>query len=410
MNVGNKKLCSLCFKECESEVCSGCMEARPIPGSMRSGAILNGKYMIGKVLGKGGFGITYVGYNLNEKRRIAIKEFFPSGIVYRNTQQTQVSISDTKEKDIFQYGIDKFIEEAKMLNRLSSHPNITDIYECFLENNTAYYVMEYLEGDDLKRYYEKNGTMSEYDALRIMRDICNALEFVHKKNIYHRDISPDNIFLLSDGSVKLIDFGAARRRMEGESVRLSVILKHGYAPLEQYQGKGDQGPWTDIYALGASMYFMMTGKFVPDCMSRLENPQLPSANELHIQNSVWKIINKCLKMNIAERYQSAAELKADIERVRHSTKSPSPPPKYGSDTSLKDIRHTMESYKQIKQEQNRSIKKQKNLFPVIAVALALLLAAASVLFFGVRGHRMGMPGYGGPPIGDTAAPPIPQGD
>lgn len=396
MNIEDKNLCSLCFKESATDVCDECMISKPMPGSMRSGTILNGKYMVGKVLGKGGFGITYVGYNLDDNKRVAIKEFFPSGIVYRNTQQTQVSISDGDEKNIFHNGIDKFISEAKMLNSLSAHPNITNIYECFLENNTAYYVMEYLEGDDLKRYYEKNGKISEYDALRIMRDVCNALDFVHKQKIYHRDISPDNIFLLSDGSVKLIDFGAARRRMEGESIKLSVILKHGYAPLEQYQDKGNQGPWTDIYALGASMYFMMTGNLVPDCMSRLENPTLPSANELHIQNSVWQILNKCLKMDIADRYQSAAELKADIDKVRHSHISA---PASGGNTDIKNSRQTMEIYKQQKSEQNRKIKKKANLFPVIAIILVFLLALTSVLIFGVRRQGMNMPG--GTPMGEA---------
>lgn len=393
MDIGEKNLCSLCFKESTKDVCDECMASKPMPGSIRSGTILNGKYMVGKVLGKGGFGITYVGYDLIEKRRVAIKEFFPSGIVYRNTQQTQVSVSDDDEKNVFHNGIEKFISEAQTLNSLSSHPNITNIYECFKENNTAYYVMEYLEGDDLKRYYEKNGTILEYDALRIMRDVCNALDFVHKKSILHRDISPDNIFLLSDGSVKLIDFGAARRRVEGESIKLSVILKHGYAPLEQYQDKGNQGAWTDIYALGASMYFMMTGRLVPDCMSRLENPALPSANELHIQNSVWQILNKCLKMDIVNRYQSAAELKADIEKVRHSH---IPTSTSGGNTDKKNPTLTMEVYRQKKSEQNQKIKKKANLFPVIVIVLVFLLALASVIVFGVFRQDMGMPG--GPPM------------
>ena len=166
--------------------------------------------------------------------------------------------------------------------------------------------------------------------------------------------------------------------------------------MEQYQDKGNQGAWTDIYALGASMYFMMTGNLVPDCMSRLENPALPSANELHIQNSVWQILNKCLKMDIADRYQSAAELKADIDKVRHSHMSA---PTSGSNTDIKNSRQTMELYKQQKSEQNRKIKKKANLFPVIAIILVFLLALTSVIIFGVRRQSMSMPG--GPPMGEA---------
>lgn len=388
MRFGEKNLCRLCFMPCEGDVCGNCMNTTQPPGAIRTGAVLNGEYMVGKVLGQGGFGITYIGCSFKTGKRVAIKEFFPRHMVYRNTQQTVVSVSDEKELDAYKNGIEKFIDEAKMLSALSEHPNITDVYKCFIENNTAYYVMEYLDGEDLQHYFKRKGAISETEALRIMRSVCDALEYIHSRNVFHRDISPDNIFRLRSGGIKLIDFGAARQKIVGDSMMLSVILKHGYAPIEQYQANGNQGAWTDIYALGATIYYMITGKRVPDCMTRLREPDLPTAKELHILQPMWNILDKCLKPDPAERYQTAKELKDNINNVLHGSGKKENRDKYKEDNSVDTI-SIMEKFKHEKRKESQMIKRKKNLIPIIVIIVGAITALMAIYFLGM--HPIGRP-------------------
>ncbi|MBQ4628264.1 MAG: leucine-rich repeat protein [Clostridia bacterium] len=315
LNIDNQNLCELCFAKLPPKMkkcpyCGGEKNIIKYPTSLPEGTILVGRYSVGKVLGKGGFGITYLCYDLKEKKKVAIKEYLPDTLAHRNSGETAVTTFNGEQEEVFKDGAEKFYEEAKLVSRFNGNPNIISVYEFFYENNTTYFVMEYLSGMDLKRYLKKrNGKISEEEALYILNHASDALLIVHSTNILHRDISPDNIFLCDDGSVKLIDFGAARQVLAEASQSLSVIIKHGFAPLEQYQRKGKQGPWSDIYALGSTIYLSVSGKMLDDAMSRLEDDEV---NMKDISPDLSSVLLKMIALKREDRYQSIPELKKDL--------------------------------------------------------------------------------------------------
>ncbi|MCM1307622.1 MAG: protein kinase, partial [Butyrivibrio sp.] len=191
-----------------------------------------------------------------------------------------------------------------------------NVYEFFYENSTVYYSMEYLDGVDLKHYIKScGGRLSQENALFIMNVITDALLIAHSMNVLHRDISPDNIFVMKDGGIKLIDFGAARQVLAEQSKSLSVILKQGFAPLEQYQRRGKQGPWTDIYALGATLFYVLTGKLPDEATERLDYPDIGNAADYGVSAELWEIIRKCMEVRAADRYQSVSLLKEDLNKL-----------------------------------------------------------------------------------------------
>ena len=277
----------------------------PDPTILAVGSMLQNRYRIGGIIGKGGFGITYIAFDTKLERRIAVKEFFPFGLAIRSTQNT--SVMTTGDADVFRKGAEKFYDEARLIARFNSTGNIVNVHDVFYENDTVYYAMEYLRGQTLKSYVENSGKLTPGQAVCVAKEISEALSISHQMNVLHRDISPDNIMLCSDGKVKLIDFGAARQVVSEGSQSMSVILTQGFAPLEQYQKKGKQGPWTDIYSLGASLYYGMTGDILDDPMSRFEDDSEFQSNTHAIDSELWKIITKAVMIKIADRYQSAAE-------------------------------------------------------------------------------------------------------
>ena len=318
MIVNGRKICDNCFLPYENEPCGNCgykkSDYRPDIGTLPVGTILKQRYSIGLVLGRGGFGVTYKAYDMRDDRVVAIKEYYPNGIAHRDTGMTGISI--TVSPDVFKAGADKFFEEAKTVSRFNGNPNIVGVYEVFSENNTVYYVMEYLEGMDLKAYIRKNGgKLSEGRVMSILNVITDALIITHSLSVIHRDISPDNIFILRNGGIKLIDFGAARQVLAEQSKSLSVILKQGFAPLEQYQRRGKQGPWTDIYALGATCYYALTGNLLDDATERIDEPSVGEAVQYGVSEQLWSILEKCLQVKATDRYQSVAEMKADLAKV-----------------------------------------------------------------------------------------------
>ena len=192
------------------------------------GTILNGRYLVGKVLGIGGFGITYLGYDLTLEIKVAIKEYMPSALATRHPDHYSVALTGRVEED-YQYGMERFLDEAKILAKLQNTPHIVSVQNYFKENGTAYFVMEYIDGMSLKAYLAKNGDKIPYNqAIAILQPIMEALVQVHALNLLHRDISPDNIYITSKGESRLLDFGAARFAL-GDGKSVSVILKHGYA-------------------------------------------------------------------------------------------------------------------------------------------------------------------------------------
>jgi serine/threonine protein kinase len=272
--------------------------------------ILDHRYLIGKVLGQGGFGITYLAWDTHLKTQIAIKEYFPKDLATRAANKHAVTPYIGKGAEEYEYGLNKFLEEAKMLARFQDHPGIVSVYEVFNANETAYMVMQYLEGMTLTAYLTQQGGKVPFEtAVSIMMPVMDALREVHRIGLLHRDISPDNIYITSNNQVKVLDFGAARYAMGEHSKSLSIILKQGYAPEEQYRSKGKQGPWTDIYAVAATMYRAITGETPPDALDRMENDtvnsRLKSMAQLSTKEKVGLI--KALSINAINRYRSIEE-------------------------------------------------------------------------------------------------------
>ncbi len=203
------------------------------PLALKEGAILNGRYTVGRVLGQGGFGITYIAQDYQTKERVAIKEYLPGEFASRTQNQSIQAFSGDQE-ETFAYGKAQFLEEAKTLAAFNGDAHIVRIYIYFEENNTAYFVMEYVDGDPLDKYMaQRGGRLSVDEANRLLLPLMESLEKVHARGIIHRDIAPDNILITKDGEAKLIDFGAARYSTGEKSQSLDVILKHGFAPKEQ---------------------------------------------------------------------------------------------------------------------------------------------------------------------------------
>ena len=235
---------------------------------MQPGILLHGRYTVGKVLGFGGFGVTYIAWDNKLEQTVAIKEYLPGEFSTRMPGHSQISVFSGDKAEQFADGMHQFVEEARRLAKFQDEPGIVTVYDSFEENNTAYIVMEYLEGETLTAYLAREGKVQEDEAVAMLLPLMNSLQAVHEAGILHRDIAPDNIFLTSDGQVKLIDFGAARYATTSHSRSLTVIIKPGYSPEEQYRSRGDQGPHTDVYALGAVLYKMITGVTPPDAMER----------------------------------------------------------------------------------------------------------------------------------------------
>ena len=238
------------------------------PLNIKPGTIIGDKYIVGKSIGSGGFGVTYIGWDTVLERKVAIKEYLPSEFATRNYGQTQVTVFSGEKADQFAIGRQKFVEEAKRLAKFKSENGIVKIYDSFEENETAYIVMEYLDGETLAKFIQREGKVSPEKAVEMMMPVIEALEAVNEAGIIHRDIAPDNILLTKTGEIKLIDFGAARYATTTHSKSLTVIIKPGYSAEEQYRSRGEQGPHTDVYSVGAVLYKLITGETPPDALER----------------------------------------------------------------------------------------------------------------------------------------------
>ncbi len=321
MQFKGMNLCDFCFEPIgPGNVCTKCglshEKYQAEAGLLMPGTNLLGKYIIGRVLGRGGFGATYLAYSSERDKVVAIKEYYPTGIANRAKGEEKISIVSDDKRKVFEKGANRFFDEAKTMSRFNTNKNVVSVYEFFYANDTVYYSMEYLEGIDLKGYIgKKGGKLSEAEAITIMRGICDALVAVHSTQTLHRDISPDNIFICTNGDVKLIDFGAAKQVIGDAQQVYSVVVKQGFAPAEQYKTNGKQGVWTDIYAVGASIYYAVTGKIPTDAMNRVENPEITFDPSLQLSEHFKNIIKKCLQSKPKDRYQSAIELLGAINEM-----------------------------------------------------------------------------------------------
>ena len=282
---------------------------------LRKGTRLIGRYTVEGVLGQGGFGITYLGMDELHKKKVAIKEFFPQGIVTRNIEyEDTVTVTLVGEKENYDKGKERFLKEAQTMAMFSKDKGIVKALDFFEINNTAYIVMEYLEGVTLKQYLRENKRIVAEDLVELLVPLIEALDEIHSQGLIHRDISPDNIMVLPDGRIKLMDFGAARDYTEFGEKSLSIVLKPGYAPPEQYQTHGVQGPWTDIYALCATMYKCITGENPPDAIERVMDDHLKkiSAFGIPVLPQIEEAIIKGMSVAAKDRYQNVGDFCEDL--------------------------------------------------------------------------------------------------
>lgn len=292
---------------------------------LRKGTRLIGRYTIERVLGQGGFGITYLGIDELHEKKVAIKEFFPQGIVTRNIEyEDAVTVTFVGEKDNYNKGKEKFLKEARIMARFSKDEGIVKAQDFFEINNTAYIVMEYLEGITLKQYLRENERIEPEELLELFVPLIESLDEIHSQGLIHRDISPDNIMVLLGGKIKLMDFGAARDYTDFGEKSLSLILKPGYAPPEQYQTHGVQGPWTDIYALCATMYKCLTGENPPDAIERVMDDNLKEISEfgIPVSKQMEETIIKGMSISARNRYQNIEEFCEDLYALSEETLTP----------------------------------------------------------------------------------------
>lgn len=275
--------------------------------------ILKGRYRIGRPLGIGGFGITYVAQNMSNGTRCAIKELMPTQIAYRSGTEIFCSQQD---ENVFEHCKDGFLSESRMLQRVSSNPSVVKIQDSFNANNTAYIVMELLIGDTLRTKIKKSGgSLGITEATEMLLLTGSALMTIHEKGILHRDISPENIFCTTNNDYKLIDFGASRYYVSEKSQSLSVYLKPGFAPPEQYSSKGNQGPWTDIYGLAATYYYTLTGKKLADTMDRLAGVSyIPLKDAIPgFPTKTSNAVDRALALDYRKRYQTILDFFGDLD-------------------------------------------------------------------------------------------------
>ncbi len=303
--------CPYCMHETVSgKPCPNCgkKEYHPSKHQFPPGVLLHERYVLGRTLGSGGFGITYLGLDTALNRQVAVKEYFPNVFVYRDTSVSlSVTCYDGEKRKYYEKGRERFLQEARVLASLDEVPEIVQVLDCFAANNTVYIVMQLLKGRTLADILKEKKRIPSERLFEIMKPLLHGMNQMHGAGIIHRDISPDNIMLMDNGKPKLMDFGCARD-LDGEST-MTVMLKHGYAPPEQYSGH-NQGPWTDIYALCATCYCCLTGQRPPDAMKRLvkDTLLLPSQLGVDIPREREQALKKGLAVNAEDRWQSVAQL------------------------------------------------------------------------------------------------------
>ena len=332
--------CPNCFRSIGGgTVCPNCgndySKNKQFAGILPAFTLLNNRYLVGRVLGKGGFGVTYVAKDIISNHICAVKEYMPSEYSARSGgTQNIVPFSDDKARFVFTHGREKFMEEAKTLLKLRNNPIVVDILDYFTQNNTAYLVMEYLDGQDLRKLARSSGGKLDPEfAKMVFVMVASSLMEIHRMNILHRDLSPENIIVTSNGEIKLIDFGAARNFVSTQNKGMSILLKPGFAPPEQYNAKGTQGPWSDVYALCATFYTLVSGKPLVDALFRYRGEQQPSLMSLGcpVTKRTSDVIERGMELDYKRRYKDFKELLDDIDidtnpPQRYKPKEPPIPP------------------------------------------------------------------------------------
>ena len=354
--------CLGCMEEIQGYPCPYCgFDPQKTPASnyvLPSGTVLAGHYVVGRVLGQGGFGITYIGYDLNLERKVAIKEYFPSGQVSRfSTMGTSLVWRDGEQAEALQVsGMDSFLREARKMAKMEDIPEVVRVRESFRENNTAYIVMDYIEGKTLLSVLKEKGPMSWEQAKDIFLPAISAMEQVHREGLVHRDLSPDNLMLTAKG-VRILDLGAAKDLSSGNGASSAQVAKSGFSPFEQYTQRGASGPWSDVYAMAATIYYTLTGVIPPNANDRVEEDTLD-----------WKLLTKKnVPANVISALQKAMNITAK-----------------GRTQSMAEFLNQLQSPVSAKKEFTKNLLEQvasgnKNRRPILIGAVALVLVLSGIV-------------------------------
>lgn len=302
-------VCGECFSEAtHSSVCPSCGNSIAESGRDRRalpvGTVIAGKYRIGRVLGSGGFGITYLAQDIALNRRIALKEFVPNGLASRSSDGTTIQCHSHEDEEPFERGLNRFFREGQLMAKFD-HPNIVRVLDVLQANGTAYLAMEYLEGMTLKALLANKGRFPEHEALDVMTFVFDALKIVHKQNVIHRDIKPDNIYVTNQKRILLLDFGGAKQLTGTGDRSMDAMFAHGYAAQEQYSGHTENmGPWTDVYACAATIYKLMTGSTPRSALDRLANDGGLNWDGVTVSEKVRAAVAKAFALRHQDRFAS----------------------------------------------------------------------------------------------------------
>lgn len=311
--------CIGCMEDCKEYPCPKCgYDPKTQPQAeyaLKPETILNGKYLVGRVLGQGGFGITYIGWDLTFGRKVAIKEYYPSGQVSRAPGTTELTwYTSDRAVSARRAGMEIFLREAQKMAKVEGIPGVVRIRDIFHNNQTAYIVMDYVEGETLKQRLKKTGPMTWDQSKEIFRSAIRSMEKVHKAGLIHRDLSPDNLMLTPAGKVMILDLGAAKDLSRNSGVSSMKVAKSGFSPWEQYTQSGASGPWTDVYAMAATIYYTLTGNMPPTAMDRQDKDTLEwnAPNLLALPPQVLRTLKKAMALGIRDRIQSMQDLEAGL--------------------------------------------------------------------------------------------------
>ena len=347
----------------------------------------NGKYTIEKKIGEGGFGITYKAIQNGLNRTVCIKEYFLAGKCVRNTQNKTIQLQGISE-EVFEKYRQAFVKEAITLASLK-HPNIVEVIDVFDENNTSYMVMNFVEGQSLQNIVDKQGKLAYPEAVNYLAQITDAVGYIHEKNILHRDIKPDNVMITPDYKAVLIDFGSAREFVHDKTQAHTSMLTHGYAPTEQYTANGRKGAYTDIYAIGATLYFSLTGKAPIEVVARITE-EMPEPKELNpeIPDAANRTILKAMQIKAENRHQSIQEFMDNL--MNQAVETGRAPSNRESENNVPTVAKSPKSPK-MGDKRDKGDKGNNNKGVIIGVVTVLIVVVLISGFFWWNGNNGPVP-------------------
>lgn len=370
-------LCFGCMEPTDSYPCPRCGYTPGGKGAewaLQPGSILNGKYMVGRILGQGGFGITYIGWDIALEKKVAIKEYYPSGQVSRTPGTNTLSWYTSESAALArQTGLEMFLKEARKMSKVDDVFGIVRVRDLFQENQTAYIVMDYVEGETLKARLQKTGPMAWDQAKGIFQPAIRAMEQVHKAGLIHRDLSPDNLMLTPDGQVKILDLGAAKDLSINSGASSMQVAKGGFSPFEQYSQRGGSGPWTDVYAMAATIYYTLTGVLPPAAIDRVEEDTMDWSLVSTLPGRAREALRAAMAVSAKKRTQSMEELERGLFGAENKA---SPKPK------------SAQKVKPEKELPKRPTARKKRL---IAAVAAVIVAVGCGVGLSLRGQKAEAP-------------------